>query len=293
MPRGSKRCFRRRCSRASARGSADGSARGRRRRASTGPCRRRRAAAARTAVAVRTIRVPAQRTAPVDERLAAADASGAAAPGSDSRHSCRAANSGSTAVAQPLPPLARRLRPHALAAELAPARAHRRGAARQPHPRAARRTRRRPTAAAAAPAQRLKDATAAAAASSRRSVSSGARQRQHLERDLRDDAEDAERAAQQPRDIKPGDVLHHLAAEAQQLALRRSAAAPRARSRAPRRRTCAAAPTARRRSRRRSSGRRRRPAARRRGTGRAAASAASISDRGVPQRAVMTSSAGS
>ena len=45
-----------------------------------------------------------------------------------------------------------------------------------------------------------------------------ARPRQHLERHLGDDAEDAERAAQQARHVEAGDILHHLAAEAQPLA---------------------------------------------------------------------------
>ena len=45
-----------------------------------------------------------------------------------------------------------------------------------------------------------------------------ARHRQHLQRDLADDAQRAERSGENARDVVAGDVLHHLAAERQQLA---------------------------------------------------------------------------
>ena len=44
------------------------------------------------------------------------------------------------------------------------------------------------------------------------------RHRQHLQRDLADHAQRAQRAREQARHVVAGDVLHHLAAEAQQLA---------------------------------------------------------------------------
>ncbi len=44
------------------------------------------------------------------------------------------------------------------------------------------------------------------------------RQRQHLERDIEQHAQRAERAAHQSRHVVAGDVLHHLAAESEQLA---------------------------------------------------------------------------
>src|SRR2546425_2823157 len=47
----------------------------------------------------------------------------------------------------------------------------------------------------------------------------GPRPWEHLERDFSDDPEDSHRAAQQARHVEPCDVLHHLPAEAQQLAV--------------------------------------------------------------------------
>ena len=118
--------------------------------------------------------------------------------------------------------------------------------------------------------------------------------RQHLERDLDDHAEHAERAGEQARDVVAGDVLHHLAAEVQQLAACRSAAWRRARGRAPSRRARARRPGE--------------PGGDHAADGRSpapkcggsngrhwpcAASSASRSASGVPARAVTTSSVGS
>ena len=56
---------------------------------------------------------------------------------------------------------------------------------------------------------------------SKRSVVSALRLRQHLQRGLDDDAERAERAGDDARDVVAGDVLDHLAAEVHQLAAAR------------------------------------------------------------------------
>ena len=96
---------------------------------------------------------------------------------------------------------------------------------------------------------------ASCAASRRRSVCSQRGRGRHLQRHFGDEAEDAQRAAQQPRDIEAGDVLHHLAAEAAAPRRCHRSASRRARNRAPRRPAGAADRTGRRRSRRRSSDR--------------------------------------
>jgi hypothetical protein len=75
-----------------------------------------------------------------------------------------------------------------------------------------------PTPAAAGRPIRLTRAARSASSSSKRSVASATGTRQHLERDLEHHAERAEAARHQARDVVAGDVLHHLAAEAQHLA---------------------------------------------------------------------------
>ena len=110
---------------------------------------------------------------------------------------------------------------------------------------------------------------------------------QHLERYLEYDAQRAERTCHQTGEIESGDVLHHLAAEAQVFACAVQARGCRARNRAPSRRRRGAVPRSRLQRSRPASRWDRSRAARTPASDRPAASASSISESGVPARAVM------
>ena len=121
----------------------------------------------------------------------------------------------------------------------------------------------------------------------------GAGAGRHPQRHLQDHAQAAQRAGHQAEGVEAGDVLEHLAAEAQRLAARRRGWSRPARSRAPPRRTAAGAREPGRHHAADGAGR-----ARSRGGSNASrwphcASRASISASGVPARAVTTSSLGS
>ena len=68
------------------------------------------------------------------------------------------------------------------------------------------------------------------------------RQREHLQRDLRHDAERAEGTRERAADVVPGDVLHHAAAGRRDAGRDRRSVARPARNRGPHRRSCGAAP---------------------------------------------------
>ncbi len=125
------------------------------------------------------------------------------------------------------------------------------------------------------------------------SVASATRPRQHLDREFEDQPERAERAGQQARDVVARDVLHHLAAEVQHLAL--AVHHDRAEHEVARRagRTRGAGRRGPPRCSRRRSRRARSAAARTAASGRVRAAPLRARASGVPARAVMTSSVGS
>ena len=252
---------------------------------------RRRGADRRAASASRA--QPAQRAAPLDQ-LRARQRERRRCDGSDEAPQRRRAGEERVACARGCRARSVGLRRVAcLAAELVRRRAHRGSRARQAHARARRRARRSPRSAAAGRPSGSSRRAPWPRGSSRRSVSSPRRARQHLERDFGDQAERAERAGEQARHVVAGDVLHHLAAEAERAAaaVEQLHAEHEVAHRAGARR--GAGRRVRPRRSRRAWRRRRNAAARRQASGLARASVASISASGVPQRAVITSSVGS